>query len=119
MRRDDAAGFDVDNMWRETAELIPGDNIVGNGGNCRRQIQPRECLARDVAEADFMTVAEKARPDGQALPDFCERVVAARRRNAGGFFKKRRLENISSSFPLGDLKAGAELRFSPIEAVSK
>src|SRR5712671_2262107 len=78
LRRGPAAVFDVDQVGREAAQLVPCHDIVRGSGDEFLQSYAVEQFVCDVTEANLVTVTEEPHASRQSGLDRGKSIVVAR-----------------------------------------
>src|SRR6185295_179401 len=93
---DGSTVLNVNHVWRQAAELIPGDDIDGRARDDFRRVEARQRAARGVTEADTFAVANETHFGRKPVANGGQRFIAASGRDAFGLVKKNFLQ-ISAS----------------------
>ena len=116
---DRASGFDVIEVWGEATGLVPGGDVEGGGGGQLAGLGMGEHFAGDVAEADAVTVCDKAGVGRHAWPECVQRFIVTGGGHAVGVVEEGGFEGDVAAGPFGDFKAGGDFGFSSMDGMSE
>jgi hypothetical protein len=108
LSRQRPAVFDVEEMGRQAAALIPRHNIVGRMFHDLGTAKAPERLAGDVAEADAVAVSDETGPGRHATLNQRQRVIASRGGYGVRFVEERLVQRRRSAAPFGQLQGGGQ-----------